>query len=92
MTTAMLHGEPLSLLLEAIAQMKFVHESDGSLRVDVRLERRLGDPFVRALERVEAQLLLDEADRPEGLRDHSPDEERAAKAFTVVVVNALNAA
>ncbi len=90
MTATVLYGEPLSLLLKAILQMNFVSKPDGSVTVDAELDQRLGEPFVRALKRVEAQLLLEETDGAEIRKDRARDEERAMRAFTVLVADAVS--
>jgi hypothetical protein len=91
MTTNTIHGEPLPLLLEAIAQMEFVSEAGGHLTVDAELERRLAEPFLRALRRVEARQLAEEASIADGRAGFRTAQERAALAFTALVVEVCDA-
>ena len=54
-------GEDLDLLCEALMHFHFGENDDGIVAMNVKLEPRIGDAFRRALMRVEAELLLDDA-------------------------------
>jgi hypothetical protein len=55
-------GESAELLREALLQMEATPDRHGMTNVSFRLEPRLGDPFLRALMRVQAELMLRDAD------------------------------
>lgn len=55
-------GEDLGVLVEAFQRIKLREAPDGMFKGTFRLPAALGDPFVRALQRVEAELLLEDAD------------------------------
>jgi hypothetical protein len=56
-------GESALTLLEAFHQFKWRKARNGMQTASVSLEPRLGRPLMRALMRVEAELLLEDADR-----------------------------
>lgn len=55
-------GEPVELLIRAFVRFKFTEGPDGMTHGQARLEPSLGIPLFRALMRVEAELLLRDAD------------------------------
>ena len=55
-------GEPADVLLEALLHFKWRTRADGVVSVSFRLEPELGAPLARALMRIEAELLLADAD------------------------------
>ncbi|MGH8985059.1 MAG: hypothetical protein ACRDY6_14445 [Acidimicrobiia bacterium] len=58
----------------------------------VRLEPELGLPFVRALMRVEAELLLQDANALGGARDEKrTDAQRRADAFVALALRVVDA-
>lgn len=58
-----------------------------------RLEPDIGDPFVRALMRVEARLMLEDADRVGRLgAEHRTYGQRAADALVMLVSSVADAA
>jgi hypothetical protein len=64
-------GEDPHLLLEALRLVAAGLQSDeesGGYVLDVELDREQGGPLVRALMRIEVELLLDEADAPDAPR------------------------
>ena len=85
MTPTCVAGEPLDTLIEALQQVDLKPARNGMTSFSMRLEPRLATPFFRALMRVEAELLLVDADRL-GQEDHEHRtyEQRAADAFVVL--------
>ena len=57
----MVAGERLETLCEALREMRLKRSRDGTFRVSRSLEARIGDPFIRAVGRVEAELMLHDA-------------------------------
>ena len=55
-------GEPALTLLEAFRHFKWKKARDGMQTASFSLEPRLGNPLIRALMRVEAEFLLQDAD------------------------------
>jgi hypothetical protein len=55
-------GEPGLTLLEAFQQFKWKKARNGMQTASFSLEPRPGNPLIRALMRVEAELLLEDAD------------------------------
>jgi hypothetical protein len=92
MTEILVAGERAETLLEAFRQIDWRTRPDGMTSAKVSLEPRLGDPFVRALMRVEAELLLDDADlhgRPGA--EPPTSEQRAADAFVALGLRVADA-
>jgi hypothetical protein len=86
-------GEPLDTLIEALQHVEVRRIRDGMTSMSMRLEPRLGDPFLRALMRVQAELVRDDADRL-GV-DHWEErtqEQRAADAFVALALRVAAAA
>lgn len=61
MSTQLVAGERLETLCEALREMRLKRSRDGTFRVSCSLEARIGDPFIRAVRRVEAELMLHDA-------------------------------
>ena len=75
-------GEPIELLQVAFAQLKHRKRSDGMVQMSLTLSRDLGEPLVRALTRIEMELLAqDEADGDPSVRTTS---QRRADAFVLL--------
>ncbi len=55
-------GEPVEVLRQALMRFRFDGERDGLMHFSVKLPPELGDPFMRALMRIEAEFLLADAD------------------------------
>ena len=97
MTTPSVHrlveGEPLDLLAEALLQFDLQEQPDGTWSVTTLLQPDVGNPFVRALMRVEARLLLEDADRvgTPGAEYRTP-EQRKADALVILVTAVAQAA
>ena len=93
MTPTCIAGENLDTLVEALQQIQLHKPRDGMTRMSLRLEPRLGYPFSRALMRVQAELLLDDADRL-GLDEWEDrtHEQRAADAFVALALRVADAA
>lgn len=75
------------LLVEAFSRIEIEPSRKGMRRVSGTLEPRLTLPFVRALMRVEAELLLDDANKfidPAG--DLRTSRQRSADAFVALVL------
>ncbi len=87
MTPTCVAGEPLDTLIEALLHVELKPSRNGMTRFSMRLEPRLATPFFRALMRVEAELLLDDADRL-GQQDEETRtyEQRAADAFVALAL------
>jgi len=93
MTPRCVAGEPLDTLIEALHQVRLTPARHGMTSFSMHLESRLADPFVRALRRVEAELMLDDADRigRESWEDRTY-EQRAADAFVALALRVADAA
>lgn len=91
-THHLVEGEPLGLLAEALLQIDMEQKPDGRWSLTTRLGPRIGDPFVRALMRVEARLMLEDADRlgTPGV-EHRTYEQRAADALVLLVTSVTDA-
>src|SRR5437868_5263467 len=61
-TSVTVEGESIDLLLRALSKFRFEGERDGMVQFTVKLPPGLGQPFMRALMRVEAEFLLGDAD------------------------------
>ncbi len=55
-------GEPVDVLLRAFSDFTWKLRPDGGFRISAQLDRELADPLVRALMRIEAELLAEDAD------------------------------
>lgn len=85
-THQLVEGEPLGLLAEALLHVDLQEDPDGMWSLTSRLEPDIGDPFVRALMRVEARLMLEDADQLGGpVAEHRTHEQRAADALVILV-------
>ena len=93
MTSTCVAGERLDTLIEALQQIQLKDARGGMTSMSLRLEARLGHPFCRALMRVQAELLLKDADRL-GLEDWEDrtHEQRAADAFVALALRVADAA
>ena len=60
-TSATVEGEPVELLMRALSKFRVEDERDGMMRFKAELPPELGEPLMRALMRVEAELLLADA-------------------------------
>lgn len=92
MTPTLIAGEPVDVLIEALQQVELQPTRNGMSSMSMRLAPRLAAPFLRALMRVEAELLLDDADRlaTEDQEDRS-HEQRAADAFVALALRVSGA-
>ena len=92
MTEMRVAGERADTLLEALGRIEWSDAPDGMRCGSFRLEPRLGDPFLRALMRVEAELLLADASRL-GRDDYEErtHEQRAADAFVALTLRVVAA-
>jgi hypothetical protein len=77
-------GEPLEALSRALVHMR-AKEVDGAVEVRARLPTTVGVPFLRALMRTEAELLVQDADRLTERSEIRSDDERRAEAFATLV-------
>ncbi|WP_405490294.1 DUF222 domain-containing protein [Nocardia sp. NBC_00511] len=80
-------GESRKLLMRAVARMSMTTDSDGWGRLSGALPADLMVPFARALLRIEAELLLHDADEFTA-QDGEPrtQDERRADAFTALLL------
>jgi hypothetical protein len=87
MEERLLAGEPRDLLTKALSAMPWKRGSDGMLHCSVTLVPELGGPLLRALMRVEAELLAHDADRLEitGEACRSPEQRRADALVALVL-------
>ena len=92
MSSTLLAGEPLDVLIEALQQVELRPTRSGMSSMSMRLPPRLATPFRRALMRVEAELLLDDADRL-ATEDHEDrtHEQRLADAFVALALQVSDA-
>ena len=92
MIETLVAGEPAETLLEVLQQIGFRKRSNSMTRLDACLEPRLGDPLYRALLRVQAKLLLQDADAFGKLHaDIRTHEQRAADALGALVLRVSDA-
>jgi hypothetical protein len=85
-------GEPALTLLEAFQQFKWKKARNGMQTASFSLEPRLGNPLIRALMRVEAELLLQDADnhgRPDA--EERKYEQRACDALVALALRVAEA-
>jgi hypothetical protein len=75
-------GEPLELLQAAFGKIKPRKTNDGWVRFSVTLEPELGEPLLRALLRIERELL--DHDVAQGSPDVRTAPRRKADAFVVL--------
>jgi hypothetical protein len=54
-------GESVDALRRAFADFMWKRRPDGGFRISARLDRELADPLLRALIRIEAELLAEDA-------------------------------
>jgi hypothetical protein len=92
MSDVLVAGERAATLLEALLQIKMKRRRNGMMGFDAIFEPGLGLPLARALMRVEAELLLQDADsygRPgTEVRTY---EQRAAAAFVALTLRVTDA-
>jgi hypothetical protein len=92
MTPTSVAGEPLDTLIEALQQIELQPTRNGMTSMSMRLEPRLATPFFRALMRVQAELLLDDADHfGQKHREDRTHEQRAADAFVALALRVADA-
>jgi hypothetical protein len=92
MTDELVAGESAETLLVALAHIEWGEEVDGMMSGSVRLEPELGRPFMRAMMRIEAELLAHDADaygQPD-VEERTP-EQRAADAFVALTLRVSDA-
>ncbi len=87
MTDTCVAGERVDTLIQALLQIKWRKGPNGMTSCSASLEPGLADPFFRALMRVQAELLLQDADRlgSEHWEDRT-HEQRAADAFVALAL------
>jgi hypothetical protein len=87
MQTKVVAGEPVELLARALSQIRWKKSADESIHFTMRLAPQLGDPFLRALLRIEHELLGAEVNGEDvdvaGLRTPG---QRRADAFAALVL------
>ena len=77
-------GEPVEILSAALRQMKYRKSSNGMIRFSAMLDRELGEPLLRALTRIERELLDQDRHRGAGVHARTPAQRRA-DALVVLV-------
>lgn len=92
MNDILVAGEHAETLFEALHEIRWSTLPDGAVSGTVRLEPRLGHPFARALMRVQAELLLHDADTyPQEEAEVRTHEQRAADALVALVLRVSDA-
>jgi len=92
MNDILVAGEHAETLLEALHEIRWSTLPNGAMSGTVHLEPRLGDPFARALMRVQAELLLHDADTyPQEEADVRTHEQRAADALVALALRVSDA-
>lgn len=76
-------GESLDDLARALRNVKSTTRPNGSVHIRLRMERNVAPPLLRAVMRIESELLLEDADRLSGdsACDTRTPEQRGADAF-----------
>jgi hypothetical protein len=89
----MIAGEPLDMLINALATIKPKKTREGMVRITAEMGHDLGSSFVRALMRVEAELLAQDAEMLRGSESEfrTPDQRRA-DALVALVLRVTDAA
>lgn len=92
MTDTCVAGERVDTLFQALQQIQWKTAPDGVRTVSGRLEPRLGHPLFRAIMRVQAELLLQDADRlgHENWEERT-HEQRSADAFVALGLRVIDA-
>jgi hypothetical protein len=62
MKDTLVAGEPIGARLRAFGELSLRRNPNGGYRVSARFDREFGAPLLRALMRVEAELLTEDAD------------------------------
>ncbi len=72
-------GESVDALLRAFADFTWKRRPDGGFRISAHLDREVADPLVRALMRIEAELLAEDANLigSSGTALRNPEQRRA---------------
>lgn len=88
----MLAGEPIDVLVKALASLKWTETDAGIVRFSALLDRELGHPLQRALMRIEGELLAQDAEQV-GKRDSESRtaEQRRADALVALVLRLADA-
>ena len=85
-------GEPALALLEAFQQFKWKKARNGMQTASFSLDPRLGNPLIRALMRVEAELLLEYADSyGQADAEDRTHEQRACDALVALALRVADA-
>lgn len=85
-------GEPVTELIRAFLQFETAERPDGMYQIDAHLEPDIAAPLARALLRVEAELLLRDADAwgTDGFEDRTSPQ-RCADALVELVTRCATA-
>jgi hypothetical protein len=91
MALTLVGGEPVDVLLETVRRMRTKKRRDG-VTVNFTVPSEYGIPFQRALMRVSAELLLQDADAlAEGNVEVRTEAQRMADALVALVVRVTDA-
>jgi hypothetical protein len=87
LTAVTVEGEPILDLFEVVRRFEFDDgDDDGMIHIEAEYPHEIGDPFHRALMRVEAKLLLADADSlGSNRRVERTDDQRRFDAFIELV-------
>ena len=93
MTSSHVAGEPVEHLARALRNITTHPGRDGSVKIHAHLDQSDAAPLLRAIMRVEAELLLVEAAQigDDGTLDERAPEERRAEAFVLLAVRVRDA-
>ena len=80
----MIAGESLDPLVRAVVLFRFRRNPSGTYRVDGTLPSALADPFLRALDRVEEDLLQIDLEGGHGAIGRTPEQRRADAFFDLI--------
>lgn len=88
----MLAGEPIDVLVRALASFEWTRKADGMVRVSASMDPELGRSFLRALERMEQELLVGDTERiGNGDTVFRTSEQRRADALVALVLRLADA-